>query len=149
MKKYLGKLMAATFVILVAASNVMAGVNQNDGAPFNRKVLFEEFELCLNRSDVPGFVESTLYTIVQCKDRYPDWNYSRLLSEVNDVAKKNSSPSIRYKAYLVGMYLTHSDIQVSPVPAANEHDYLFRQIADQLEQKFLESHNNESVAENR
>jgi hypothetical protein len=138
MNKYLSQFLTAAVVILVTVSGALAQDNYKAETKINQKEVFQEFEICLQRSDVPGFVESTLYTIVQCKDRYPELDYSRILKLVDRVAKEDGNSSIGYKAYLVSMYLTHSsEIHVKPIPFADQHDYLFKQIADQLEGKYL------------
>lgn len=150
MKINLRHLTAVMFVILVTVSGAIAQESKMERYAFNRKRTFEALELCLNRSDVPGFVESALYTVAECKSRYPDLDYSHLLRIVDKVAREDGSPSIRYKAYLVSMYLSKgSDIQVKAIRDADNHEYLFKQIADQLEQRFLAFRGDVNVEENK
>jgi len=138
MKKHLKRLATAAFAVLVIGSSAFAQDTKLNEKTFNHKLAFAQFELCLQRSDVPGFVESTLYTIVQCKDRFPNLDYSAIQDAVNKVARDNDNSTIAYKAYLVSMYLSHtSQINVTPSAYENVHDQLFKQIADQLEAKFL------------
>ena len=92
----------------------------------------------LHRSDAPGIVEGALYDAVEAKNAYPDLDYSKLSKAIDRLGKESSDPAISYKAYLVSMYLSHSsEIQVTPISGAEYHEYLFKQIADQLEAKFL------------
>lgn len=150
MKQYLIRPMTAAFVILIAASGAMAQAKKSDTYKFNQKRTFEALDMCLHKSDVPGFVESALYTVAECKNRYPALNYSQLLGSVRNVEENNSNPSIRYKAYLVSMYLTHgANMEVTTIKDANNHEYLFKQIAEQLEQKYLAFNSDNNVAENR
>lgn len=150
MKTYLARLATALFVVAAIASGAIAQEVHLTKKTFNHKLAFEAFEKCLQRSDVPGFVESSLYTIAECKSRFPELNYSRLIEDVNRVAQRNASPALRYKAYLVSMYLTHgSEITVTPIRDADSYDYLFKQIANQLEQKYLALGNSENAVENR
>ena len=150
MKLTLRRLTAIMFVVLFAASGAIAQENKIERNTFNQKRTFEALEMSLRRSDVPGFVESALYTVAECKSRFPNLDYSHLLSVVEKVARKDGIPSIRYKAYLVSMYLSHgSHIRVKAISNANNHEYLFKQIADQLEQKFLAFRGDANVAENR
>lgn len=150
MKKYLRRSLATAFVLLLAASGAIAQTNTNEGYKFNQKRTFVALETCLQNSKVPGFVESALYTVAECKNRYPDLNYSPIIDIVQKIAKDNSDASLRYKAYLVSMYLTHgSDIQLTPVMNAMNHQYLFMQIARQLEQKYLAYDGSSLAAGNR
>ena len=133
MKTDLKPLAAATFFVLAVAQQSFPV----DKA-FVKKHALEMYELNLHRSDIPGIVESTLYAVVECKNRFPDLDYSRLLNTVNKVSQESNGISIGFKAHLVSMYLTHSlEIQIAPVPDSDDHEYLFKQIADQLEKKTL------------
>jgi hypothetical protein len=88
-------------------------------------------------SNVPGIVESTIYNVIVYKKYFPNANYSDLLSDLKTLAQNYSDPAIRYKAYLAVMYLTESSkIDVQPV-SQFDHEYIYRQIADQLENKLL------------
>jgi len=148
MKAHLRRGIVMTFVVLLAVSGAVAQGSKHEELYFNQKRTFEAFEMNLGRDDVPGFVESSLYAIAECKEEFPNLDYSGLLDAVNRVARDNGDSSIRYKAYLVSVYLTHaSDIIVSPVRNADDHNYLFKQIADQLEQKFLAYRTTDGVVE--
>jgi hypothetical protein len=150
MRTYLKRLTVATFVILAVAFSAVAQESHSNEKTFIQKRAFEMFGMDLQRSDIPGVVESTLYTVVECKNSFPDLDYSRILSTVNKVAQENDNSSIAYKAYLASMYLSHSsDIRVKPIPDAENHEYLFKQIADQLEQKFLALQSDQNIAENK
>ncbi len=138
MKTYLMRLAVATFAIIAIASTAIAQEKPVDKKTFVQDVSFKMYNLDLKNKDVPGFVESALYALVQCKDRYPDLDYSQLLNTVDKVAQESGDPAIAYKAHLVSMYFTHSsEIQVTPFQYEDNHDQLFKQIADQLEEKFL------------
>ncbi len=91
-------------------------------------------------SDIPGIVESTIYNIICIKKFYPQANYSDIISKLNNIAEKNSDPSIRFKAHLASTYLTLGDmIEVKPEAGKFEHEYIFKQITEQLENKLLVS----------
>ena len=150
MKTYLKSLLAATFVIIGVAATANAQESNSNTKAFNQKIAFKQFENSLQSSDYPGIVESTLYTVVQCKDRFPEFDYSQLRDAVNKVMKENGDMSLAYKAYLVSMYLSHSsDIQVTPFEYSNDHEQLFKQIADQLEAKFLAFNSDRKIAEKK
>ncbi len=89
-------------------------------------------------SEIPGIVESTIYNIVCIKKFYPQANYSDIISKLNDISEKNSDPSIRFKAHLATIYLSLGDmIDVKPEVGKFEHEYIFKQITEQLENKLL------------
>jgi len=90
------------------------------------------------RSDYSGIVEGTLYNIVVFKKYYPELDYSPLLSILNKSTLTNEDAALRYKAHLAAMYLSaETGVDVSPVSQPTDHEYIFRQIAQQLEKKFL------------
>jgi len=83
-------------------------------------------------------VESSIYVVVLYKNRFPELNYSQLEDALQRVAGESHDSSISYKAQLAYMYLSHgSVIELTPMQNPNSHDYLFKQISEQLEQKFL------------
>ena len=130
---------AAIVVILIATFG--ASANAAEPAINNHEMVFKNFKSSLKRTEFPGIVESTIYTVVEYKNKYPELNYSDILNELEAVGRDNDNSSIRYKAHLASLYLSDSDgIEVTPVPGAFDHEYLFKQIADQFEKKFLASH---------
>ena len=107
---------------------------------YNHQRNFKEFDYSL-QSEIPGIVESTIYTVIEYKNSFPELNYARLGNELDEVARENKDVAISYKARLASMYLTYSsNIQITPVSPALDHEYLFRQIAEQLEKKLLAAH---------
>ncbi len=89
-------------------------------------------------SEIPGIVESTIYNIICIKKFYPQADYSDIISKLNEISEKNSDPSISFKAHLASIYLTIGDlIDVQPEKGRFEHEYLFKQITEQLENKLL------------
>ena len=126
--------------ILIFAFTAASQTGETEGRQFNHQRNFKVFESSL-QSDIPGIVESTIYTVVEYKNRFPDLDYSRLERGLDQVARENKDVSISYKARLASTYLTYStNIQITPVSPAYDHEYLFRQIAEQLEQKLLAAH---------
>lgn len=100
------------------------------------------YEVCSSslNSDIPGIVESSIYNAILIKKYYPGANYSSIISKLNRIAEDNADPSIRFKAHLASIYLTFTDgISIKPKHDTFDHEYLFRQIADQLESKLLVS----------
>lgn len=90
------------------------------------------------KSDIPGIVESTIYNIVVYKNYFPEKNYDKIANILSSVAHENYDPAIRYKAYLAEMYLNSSaNVSLKPESPAQDHEYIFIQIADQLEKNLL------------
>ena len=92
--------------ILIFAFSAASQTNELEGRKFNHQRNFKVFESSL-QSDIPGIVESTIYTVVEYKNRFPDLNYSRLGNELDEVARDNKDVAISYKARLASMYLTY------------------------------------------
>lgn len=146
MQIHLKRFTAVTFILFVVAFNAIAQENQIVGKASVQKSGLTNLEKILQRSSVPEIVEGALYSTIECKNLYPDLDYSQLLNMIDDVAKKNQDATISYKAYLTSMYLLHSsEIHVKPIPGAEDHSYLFKQIADQLENKLLASRSDDNA----
>ena len=111
--------------------------NRNRDAAYYQK-LIRIFPESLN-SNIPGIVESTIYNIVVLKKYYPSGDYDHIIDMLNRISDQYPEPSIRYKAHLASMYLSMSNIVVHPLMKVEDHGYIFKQIADQLENKLLVS----------
>jgi hypothetical protein len=126
--------------VVVFAITATSQTNEPEGRTFNHPRNFKEFDYSL-QSEIPGIVESTIYTVVLYKNRFPDLDYSHLQNELDQVARENKDIAISYKARLASIYLNYSaNINITPASPAVDHEYLFRQIAEQLEQKLLAAH---------
>ncbi len=128
-----GLLAASMFSVTTFAK----GGNYNRSNAFYHKII-QILPVSLN-SKIPGIVESTIYNIVELKNYYPAGNYSKIVDDLNKVSQDNPDPVLRYKAHLAILYLTLSNIEVQPERNAETHDYIFKQIANQLENKLLVS----------
>jgi hypothetical protein len=138
MNTSLKRLTGAALVVFAIAFNANAQENRTANEAFVKKYSLEMFEKSLQVKDYPGVVEGTLYNIIECKNLFPGLDYSNLVEPVNTLAKEHSDVVIGYKASLVGLYLAHSeDFRITPIRGAADHEYLFKQIADQLEQKLV------------
>jgi hypothetical protein len=92
------------------------------------------------KSSYPGIVEGTIYNIVIFKKYYPELDFSAVLPLLNESAQNSEDASLRFKAHLASMYLTNEPgVEITPVSRPSDHEYIFRQIAEQLEKKFLVS----------
>ncbi len=89
-------------------------------------------------SEVNGVVESTLFVIMMMKKHYPESNYNSLFEEVNRVSVEGTTPEIRLKAQLCGMYLAFPKLfaEVSFEDKANPGKY-FAEISDKLKNNLL------------
>lgn len=101
--------------IVIFAFTAISQTNAPENRILNHQRNFKEFDYSL-QSEIPGIVESTIYTVIEYKNRFPDLDYSRLGSELDEVARDNKDVAISYKARLASMYLTYSsNIQITPV----------------------------------
>ncbi len=140
MKRNMHAASIAMAAILIFAFTASAQTAEPEGRTFNHQRNFKEFDYSL-QSEIPGIVESTIYTVVLYKNRFPDLNYSALQSALDQVARGSKDVAISYKARLASTYLNYSaNINITPASPASDHEYLFRQIAEQLEQKLLAAH---------
>ena len=138
MKTQLKNFTMALSIIFAAASGAVAQEDHHATKVMVQSHGIDMLGRNLEGSNVPGIVEGSLYDAIECKNLYPDLDYSKLLQATDRLANESNDPALAYKAHLVGMYLSHSsEIQVTPISGAEYHEYLFKQIADQLESKFL------------
>jgi hypothetical protein len=99
--------------------------------------ILESFKTSL-KSDYLGVVEGTIYNIVVYKKFYPQLDYADLVAALNHSSLKSDNVAVRYKAHLASLYLTNTAaIEVDPLAHPSDHEYIFKQIAQQLETKFL------------
>jgi len=146
MQKHLKHFTTAAVILFTIALAANANEKHSLDKTSVQKSGLTMLETDLQKNVAPEIVEGALYTAIEYKNLYPDLDYSRLLNTINKVAKENSDATIAYKAHLVSMYLSHSsEIHVDPIPGSEGHNYLFKQIADQLETKLLSSNYDENA----
>jgi hypothetical protein len=135
--KVRGIVLAVATLALVASAFAQPG-NALTSKHFQGLVM-ENFRQSL-RSDYQGVVEWTILDVVVYKSKYPDLNYDGILDRLNRLAESNKVPSVSYKAYLAGMYLTHPEkIEIVESHNIETEEGIFRQIAQQLEKNLLSS----------
>lgn len=87
-------------------------------------------------SDLNAIVESAIFITMEMKDRFPEYNYNKLIDRFNELATEGTTPVLRYKASLASLYFNFypmfSDIKV--VNKENP-DLFFKQISERLEQR--------------
>jgi len=141
MKKVVLSLVLVVFAVLTFTAPNFGEQKSN---VLRRKMIenaLQVFPSSLNLA-VPGVVESTIYNIVLVKNYYPDENYSKIIKALNMVAQSDDNPSIRFKAHLALIYLTYgSNIKLKPIHDTYDHEYIFKQISEQLEKKLLVASN--------
>jgi hypothetical protein len=128
-----------TIAALAITINASAQTSSTDCTlpKVRQEKILQNFRASL-KSDCLGIVEGTIYNVVVFKKYYPGLDYSPLLTELNRSAQANEDASVRFKAHLAAMYLTDdSGLEIVPLARPSDHEYLFRQIVQQLEKKFL------------
>jgi len=129
-------LTVAALAITINASAQTPAVSAQQQKARQEKVI-QNFRTSL-KSDYTGIVEGTIYNIVVYKKYYPELDYSSVLTMLHQSSQENEDASLRFKAHLAAMYLsTDSGIEITPVSRPSDHEYIFRQIAEQLEKKLL------------
>jgi hypothetical protein len=131
------KVAAVVLILLAFSIRIDAQPNYNEKTRPDIEKAMQIFPASL-KSDIPGIVESTIYNVVVYKKYFPGKNYENILNALNSVARENEDPAIRYKAYLAEMYLNSTaKLDVKPESPAEDHEYIFIQIANQLEKNLL------------
>ena len=131
------KTAAVALIVLAFSIRIDAQPNYNEKSRPDLEKAMQVFPASL-KSNIPGIVESTIYNIVVYKKYFPDKNYDNVVNVLNSVARENEDPAIRYKAYLAEMYLNSTaKVNVIPESPAQDHEYIFIQIANQLEKNLL------------
>lgn len=126
-----------SLAVTVFSLNVFAKDSTSSKAQVNYQRALEVFQSSLD-NDIPGIVEGSIYNVILLKNYYPNADYSNVIDKLNKISEEYPVPSIRYKAHLASMYLTMSSgIEIHPKRNVLDHEYLFKQIADQLESKLL------------
>jgi hypothetical protein len=134
-----GYLKTAAIVLILLAFSIRIDAQPNYSEK-NRPDLEKALQIfpASLKSDVPGIVESTIYNVVVYKKYFPEKDYAKIVNVLNSVARENEDPAIRYKAYLAEMYLnSNAKVDIKPESPAQDHEYIFIQIADQLEKNLL------------
>ncbi len=102
------------FLLLVA---ILAGCTPQ--APYVNPRFLSEKDLCTRAHcsyvqalfhENPGVVESAMKCLVRLKMDNPKINCERELKQIDYLAVNGMTPSIRYRAFLTGMYMRHSDM---------------------------------------
>lgn len=135
-----------SFLVLLVAGIIFSAGSYAQGIDYTptMNVLKKAYEVCpqsLN-SKVPGIVEASIYNVILLKKYYPSADYSGIQDKLNEIAEKNIDPSIRLKAHLASIYLSFNElINVQP-KFIYDHEYIYKQITDQLEKNLVVKLNN-------
>lgn len=128
-------------VVLITAIVFTADVFAKDSTAAKSKIDYQRIIKISQSSlenDVPGIVEGSIYNVILLKKYYPNADYSEIIEKLNKISDSFPVASIKYKAHLASMYLTMSNgIDIHPLSNVYDHEYLFKQIAEQLETKLL------------
>jgi hypothetical protein len=135
--KTAASILAAFAITVTASASAQTPVDNINLPKVRQEQVLEMFRTSL-KSDYQGVVEGTIYNIVIFKKYYPELDYSQLLTMLYQNTKDNDDAALRFKAHLAAMYLSDdTGITIVPVAHPSDHEYIFRQIAEQLEKKLL------------
>jgi hypothetical protein len=141
MKTGIKNLAAAIALALIIISGAAAQPESAERKGMKPELVMKNFESSLQWNDFPDIVESTVYNIVIYKNRFPGLDYSDLAESLQRVAEESKDLAISYKAQLAYIYLNNSSkIDLTIEQTLPSHEYVFKQISEQLEQKLLASH---------
>jgi hypothetical protein len=92
------------------------------------------------RSELPSVVESAAFNLIIYKERYPEVDFSGLVQALRKIERSSDDSALAYKAHLVAMYLRYgSDLHLVWPEEITDHEFIYRQIAEHIENKFLVS----------
>jgi len=142
--KNIFKLVAILFASVILSSFNLYG--QDDEMPTPKQTILDKaYKVCpvSLESDIQGIVESSIYNVILLKKYYPTADYSWIIDKLNEISEKNTNPSIRFKAHLASTYLNFSSL-INVQPKSHkmyevDPEYIYKQIADQLENKLFVS----------
>ncbi len=133
MKSVLSKVMAIALVFVFSAS-IFAQGSKTEQLINKAKQSY----LYSMGSDYNSVVESAIFYTMEMKDRYPEFNYGKLIDRFNELAIDGKTPVLRYKAQLASLYFNFypmfADIKIADVDKENP-DLFFKQISERLEQR--------------
>ena len=129
------------FLVLFVTAIIFSVSSYAQGSEYTPKetILKKAYEVCpqsLN-SDVSGIVEASIYNVILLKKYYPSADYSSIADKLNKIAEKNTDPSIRFKAHLASIYLSFNEIINVQPKFIFDHEYIYKQITDQLENNLV------------
>ena len=134
-------LKAVAFVAMLTVgvgSVALAHPDTSEKSGITQELVLKNFEHSLGMRDYPGVVESTIYNVVVFKNRFPQLDYARVASMLQRLAEQNQDASLSYKAELAYLYLNlNGGLDLDAQPGSADHGYIFKQISEQLAQKFL------------
>lgn len=124
-----------TVLILSVTTNLFAQNPSSQKSVINQITTNSLYGL---KSDYSSVIESTLFVILQVKDRYPNANYDKLIDRLNELAIDGKTPSIRYKAQLASLYYNYHDLfaEIKFVEKENPDKY-FKMIAEKIESQSI------------
>ena len=130
-----------TFLILTSTLAI-----PQSSSPENKKmeIALDNCVVALN-SGVNGMVESTLFMIMVCKEKYPDLDYKKIIVELARLSVEGETPAIRQKAFICKTYLENLDwfenIHFQKAENQDEHIYFedeyFRKINERIQNKIF------------
>ncbi|MEW6701329.1 MAG: hypothetical protein AB1298_01295 [Bacteroidota bacterium] len=85
-------------------------------------------------SEIPSIVESSLFLILEVKNRYPNEDYTKILDKLNELVSSGKTISIRYKAQLATLFFNyHEQFKEVKITENDNPDKYFRMIAGKIE----------------
>ncbi len=131
MKAFDGVKILVALVLLSATTNVFAKAPKPIKS-FDQKYV-NQFVYSMDHG-VPAIVESSLYVVLQLKDKFPDENYNKLIDKFDNLVNDGPTLSIRYKAQLAKFFFTNYNFfkGIDTFNKTNPEE-VFKQIANKIE----------------
>ena len=131
MKTFDGVKILVALVLLSTSTNLFAKAPKPIKS-FDEKYV-NQFVYSMDHN-VPAIVESSLYVVLQLKDKFPNENYDKLIDRFDNLMNDGPTLSIRYKAQLAKFFFTNYNV-FKGIDTFNKSDReeVFKQIANKIE----------------
>lgn len=87
------------------------------------------------KSDVNGVVESTIFILIEMKERYPELNYNNVVEKLDELVSEGNTPTIRYKAQLASLYIKYTNVFAGlKIKDKSNPDGYFKELSNRLVQ---------------
>jgi len=119
-------------ILLLAVSTTVFAEAPKPERSFETKYV-KQVVYSMNHS-IPAIVESSIYVVLQLKDKFPAENYNKIIDRLDDLANNGPTLSIRYKAQLARIFFTNYDLFKGINTSSNENpEEVFQKIANKIE----------------
>lgn len=94
-------------IILFGVSTASLAQEPTERKSFQDRII--KNALVAMNHELPSMVESSLFVVIEVKNKFPNEDYRKIIDKLNDLAENGKTMSIRYKAQLASLYYKYQD----------------------------------------